>query len=1431
MIGSRTARALTLAVVALLATSTASPAAEAGRIKTLFLGDNGHHEPARRATELMPALGKAGIDMAYTDDLADLNPSNLSRYDALIIYANHEKIAPDQEKALLDFVDGGKGLVVLHCGSFCFLNSPKYIALVGGQFKSHGGEVFQTVIDKPEHPALKGVESFEAWDETYTHTKLSDDKLVLMHRDENGRAEPWTWVREQGKGRVFYTASGHDERVFGNPAFHKLVIAGIRWATNSPKPAELAPLAYKDAGSNIPNYLQSNRWGTQGKPLRQMQEPLAADESMTHLSVPGGFRVERFAAEPHARKPIAMTFDDKGRLWLAETVDYPNDRKDGDAGSDKIVICEDTNGDGVAEKFTTFADKLSVPTSLVTVPGGLIVSQAPDMLFFADTDGDDKADVRKVLFTGFHTDDTHAGPSNLRLGLDGWVYATVGYAGFVGEVGGQKHRFGQSLFRFKPDGSKIEPLTTTSNNTWGLGLTETNEVVYSTANGEHSSYLGLPNRYFESVRGWLGKGNDKMADHDRFHPITSIRQVDWFGGYTAAAGHAVYTARQFPQEYWNGMAFVCEPTGHLVHQCKLERDGSDLVSHDRFNLLASTDEWTAPVAAEVGPDGAVWVLDWYNYIVQHNPTPLGFETGKGNAYVTPLRDKTHGRILRVIHNGTPLGKVLDLTKATPAELVATLKNDNMLWRTKAQWRLIERGKTDVVPALIALAADKTVDATGQSPAALHALWTLKGLGVVDGADAKAAAAVTASLAHPAAAVRRAAVEVLPRNAATVQQILSAKLLADTDPVVRRSALLTLAECPATDAAGAAVAAMLNQPENAKDRWLPLAATTAAARHDAGFLASALATKDASDALAQAVRVVSDHYARGDQPKNLAGLLAKLDAASPNTSEALLAGLAAGWPESRKAELDAATQDKLVASMDRLGSAGQLQLATLARRWGLGEKFSAAMKGLRERLAGEVSDAARPEEARIEAAKRLAQMDAGRDELGQILGQINAKAAPPLASGMLNAAGLAPSAEVGELVVGRWGQFTPALRRQALELLMKRPEWTKALLDGIEAGDVSATDLAIDQSQRLSAHPDKAIAERASKVLSAGGRLPSADRQAVLTALLPITTKTGDAVKGKDVFARNCAKCHKHGELGEQIGPNLTGFNVHPKEKVLMEVIDPNRSVEGNYRQYTVATSDGQVVSGLLASETKNGVELIDSEAKRHVVLREDIDEMIASPKSLMPEGFEKQITPEEFSDLLEFLTAKGKFVPIPLDKSATIVSTQGMFYSKDGPEQRLIFKDWSPKTFRDVPFLLVDPQGDKVPNVIMLHSPVGEVSKQMPKSVSVPFNARAKTLHFLSGISGWGFPASKEGTVTMTVRIHYADGKTEDHELLNGVHFSDYIRRIDVPGSEFAFELRGQQLRYLTVTPRRDEPIQSIELIKGADASAPIVVSVTAESP
>ena len=809
------------------------------RIEILFLGhDSEHHNSATYLPILASALSAEGINFTYTEDPADLNAENLAYYDGLMIYANHEKIGEQQEKALLDFVEEGKAFIPVHSASFCFQNSSKYIQLVGGQFQKHDTGTFVADIVAREHPVMQSLDTFSTWDETYVHHKLTDDRTVLMERVEGDHREPWTWVKEHGKGKVFYTAYGHDERSWSNPNFHNLIKQGIIWAVSDDtrqqwqKYAESIPqLKYREE-PNIPNYEKRN-------PAPKYQEPLSPEESAKLIQVPPGFDLELFASEPDIINPIAMEWDERGRLWVIETVDYPNTvRNDKGTGDDRIKICEDTDGDGKADKFTLFADKLNIPTSLVFANGGVIVSQAPHFLFLRDTNGDDQADERKVIMDGWGTFDTHAGPSNLKYGFDNRIWGVVGYSGFKGSIAGQPVNFDQGVYRFSRDVSEFEYMTRTSNNTWGLGFTENNDVFASTANNTHSVFMGISDEMAKGVEG-IPLGSAKIDGHYEMHPVTDkVRQVDVFGGFTAASGHNFYTARDFPRNYWNRAAFVSEPTGHLVHIAWIEKDGAGFVEKDGWNLFASADEWVAPVEAKVGPDGAVWVLDWYNFIVQHNPTPSpergGYQAvnGPGNAYENPLRDKTHGRVWRVVYRDADDYEPIRLSMDEPRQLVKALSDDNLFWRMTAQRILVESGNMDVVSDLYEIIKENRED-DGQDHAATHALWVLDGLKVIQSGN-EAFRVVTGALKHRSPGVRKAAIQILSPIQWTEKAILESGVLDDPDPNTRLAAILSLVRVAPSAALGEKLLAISEEDSVRLDNWLAKAVYVAAKQHRTGF---------------------------------------------------------------------------------------------------------------------------------------------------------------------------------------------------------------------------------------------------------------------------------------------------------------------------------------------------------------------------------------------------------------------------------------------------------------------------------------------------------------------------------------------------------------------------------------------------------------------
>ena len=811
------------------------------RLEILFLGhESRHHRSDELSSILLKEYFKAGINISYTTDPASLNEQNLSRYDGLILYANHDSITASQSKALLSFVAGGKGFIPLHCASWCFRNDPEIVALIGGQFKTHKYDSFPAFIKKPEHPVMKDVPVFWTKDETYVHDKINPDIEVLSERVEGNHREPYTWVRRHGKGRVFYTAYGHDINTFRTQGFLDLVKNGILWAVGDEAVARLKafPIAsptYFDGP--VPNYEKRD-------PAPKVQSSLNPQESMSLMQVPVDFELKLFASEPMVINPIYINWDERGRLWVIETVDYPNEIREDDQADDRIKILEDTDGDGKADKSTIFADKLNIPTSFTFVNGGIMVSSAPSFIFLKDTNGDDKADVRETLLTGWGKWDTHAQASNLRYGIDNMLWGVVGYSGFKGKPGADSMKFSQGVYRFTADGKRLDFLSNTSNNTWGLGFSEEADVFISTANNTHTAfYGGIPKRLFEKAGFPKQSGVKKLDAHYNMRVATkNLRQVDVFGGFTAAAGHSLYTARTYPKEYWNRMAFVTEPTGRLVHNVRLEQQGAGFKEvGDGWNLLVSADEWAGPIQAEVGPDGVVWVTDWYDFIIQHNPTPslerggLKAENGKGNAYINPLRDHERGRIYRIVPktNGTPQPKTL--SKNDTRGLIAALSDPNMFWRLTAQRLLVERRDRSVVPALTSMVANTKIDEMGLNPGALHALWTLHGLGVFSGSAISPI--VAKALKHPAAAVRRSAIQMLPNTPAALAAVRQSGALSDADLRVRLAALLQLTDQSPSAITGTHIATMVANDANITDEWIRQALQIAGRLHRTPFAAA------------------------------------------------------------------------------------------------------------------------------------------------------------------------------------------------------------------------------------------------------------------------------------------------------------------------------------------------------------------------------------------------------------------------------------------------------------------------------------------------------------------------------------------------------------------------------------------------------------------
>ncbi|ELZ43467.1 secreted glycosyl hydrolase [Halorubrum saccharovorum DSM 1137] len=833
----------------------------------LFLGgveDGATHYSTDLMRVLTPYMLERGVRIHYTERQDDLNADTLGSYDAVMLYGNRLEPTEAQIDALIQFVEDGGGFVPVHAASASFVSSDRYIDLVGGQFQSHPPiQEVTTDRQQPNHPVFQGVDVFSSDEEAYRHTNVADDITVLEYGAGSGfdgtSNEPWTWTRTQGAGRVFYTAWGHDA-VWENDGFKQLLTNALLWASgNEPQASveqgfpeksftnvsEYGHSYIPNRGRETPDAVSSNDDGVWD--LVQDEFPVA--DSMQHSVTPAEFELQYFVSEDILPEGVEgeildMAFDASGRCFLSLTLDYPNE---GGTGEDKIVLCEDTDGDGVADEFSVFQEGLSIPHSLIPHRDGVIaaevgVDESGRVVYFGDEDGDDVADIEEEIFSGYGTGDTHAGLNQLYRGLDNWIYGVVGYAGLTPSID-ESISFSQDVFRFQPDGSEIEFVGSGASNMAGVKTNEEGLLFCSsaTAGNNVTTYAAIPSSWYDHINGFTGTTTvdirsetilSRSNNTNRALPINDrYRAFDFQGGFTAATDQEFYTAREFPEQYWNSTAFVGEGTSQLMSTYYVEQQGAGYESIYHHNLFASNDEWSSPTYVNTGPDGMVWMIDLYDFIFQHNPTPDEYSTGDGNAYETEVRDNQHSRLYRVTTGDDVDLHPHDLSDASASELVDMLSADNMFWRKTAQRKLIEQEATGVVSDLVDLATSEDLDDIGLDPGSIHALWTLDGLDAL--ADNESA--LLATLSHSSAGVRINALRALPPTAAKRDAIVDNGLLDDDDGRVQMWASLALAETPEDPAAGEAIFEMIDDDAALEEDLLVDASSVGAATHSDGFI--------------------------------------------------------------------------------------------------------------------------------------------------------------------------------------------------------------------------------------------------------------------------------------------------------------------------------------------------------------------------------------------------------------------------------------------------------------------------------------------------------------------------------------------------------------------------------------------------------------------
>ncbi|MBW3541894.1 MAG: c-type cytochrome [Planctomycetes bacterium] len=957
--------------------------------------------------------------------------------------------------------------------------------------------------------------------------------------------------------------------------------------------------------------------------------PVEPEKALETFTVQHGFRLELVAHEPAVSDPVDACFDEDGRLYVAEMHGYPfshEPREQQPQGGGKknagiIRLLEDADGDGVYDKSTAFADGFSWPQSVCCYRGGVFVLAPPDILYFKDTDGDGRADVRETVYSGFGRHNVQSLANGMKWGLDNHIWLAGGRNPTeVVHRGKKLFTLGSRDLRFDPKTENIEAVSGGqqfghSFDDWG------NRFVCSNSN--HIMHVAVPAKYLERAprvavsnimrsiakegpaapvfrksvaEPWRIIRTRRRASDPNYAKRLPPTELVATGFFTSATGVTIYRGGAYPPEF-HGNAFIGDVGGNLVHRKSLTPHGATFQATRAdagVEFITSTDNWFRPVNFVNAPDGTLYILDMYRETIEH-PVSIPEDI---KAHLDLESGDDRGRIYRIAPPDWKQSAPPKLGPMSSAELVAQLESPNSWSHETAQRLLWERQDRSVARAL-----EQLVHTSSSPLARLHALHTLDGL--------KSLSTEILSVAlfddHPL--VREHAVELSEGLAADSPGLVKALLerAGDTSYRVRLQLAYSLGELP-NPAATKGLAEMV--PALAGDADLRTAWLTSAAGREAALAVTLMSNAKLRETMVGGA---------------LVGELARLTAAAGNVEGAraiLAAATTAESPLPLKQTVVRSVAAALKArgdSLDQVLNAGD-------------EATKSKVRALFEAAAASVGDDERPSAERLASAALLAHADfaTARKALSPLL--------EPAVERPLQAAAIAALAEhddagVGPLLLENWRSYSPQVRRDAIDALLARAERIDLLFEAVDAGRVGAGEIERETKQLLENYPNGKVRARARKLFA--GEI-SPDRAEVV-ARYSQALEGGDAERGRAIYDKRCAQCHKVGESGHEVGPNLVSTKNKSPDDLLLAILDPNREAQPNFTAYTVVTTEGKLLNGIIAAETPGSLTLRRAEGKEDVVLRENIEELASTGKSLMPEGLEKDITAEQMADVIAFV--------------------------------------------------------------------------------------------------------------------------------------------------------------------------------------------------
>ena len=957
---------------------------------------------------------------------------------------------------------------------------------------------------------------------------------------------------------------------------------------------------------------------------------LTPEQERKTFKLAPGFKIDLAVSEPAIIDPVALAEDEHGRLFVAEMIGYPNGGLGtGDVSSGRIKLLEDNDKDGVYEKSTVFADGLRFPIGLFPWKNGLIVANAPDLIYLEDSNNDGKADSSKVLYTGFHTYNIQQMLNSFRWGLDNQIHAVAGSNG--GTIISKENPKmppvelrGRGI-RFRPDiPDSLDPVT--GGGQYGLTM-DSFGALFSSTNSQHLRHMVLPD---DQIRRnpYLAVGSMALdiPEHGASCKVLRISPFEAWrvertarrksselakrlpptelvpGGYsTSSCSPLLLDSDSIPAPFRDSI-LICEPANNAILRDVLEPKGVTFVSRrgDPDNeFLASTDNWFRPVHLNLCLDGSILVLDFYREVIE---TPLSLP--EDMKAVLPLKTQGKGRIWRITPEGMKKSQPFPDAKNINA-LVGELESGNQSRRVLAQKLLVERNQVGALDSLVNMVVN------GRSPQArMHALCTLDGLKLLD------EKLLLKALADTSPGVRSHAIRLsnnFIKESDKVYQMVSG-LAGDSDARVRCQVAFAMGGVGGEKCKDTLIKLVKTDGE---DRWMQTAILSSAAQVGGKILLDVLEDDVVSgkgtpgrEAFLSRLSAASSTRLENSE---LAKLLKILQA--PNIKPGLRSSILEGIAQSQLAIGNSAEElwdspdsqlkeslDKLRPLFDNAAKTAGLSSETIANRLSALKLLTMGPFSVISKLAPELLSAQTP---------------------------------PSIQTATLQVLSASKKKEVIGIILGSWSSFSPSLRREAVEALFSRKDRIVEIVDAMEKGIIKPSHLEAARIEQLKKSNQADVREKVAMILSKSG---STNRKQVVESYARILDLKGDHLKGKEIFRKNCATCHKFDGMGYQVGPDLLGaIRGKNAEYLLIAILDPSREVDPRYVNYTVETKQGRVFSGLLASESGTSLNLKRGENAEDTILRNQIESIQATSKSLMPEGLEMQVKPDDMAHLLAYL--------------------------------------------------------------------------------------------------------------------------------------------------------------------------------------------------